>query len=486
MVYMHDPSSKKTSRRIVVYGFMTLAVVALSIALFFAMLGWRYNQNKNTFIQGGLVQFISQPSGANVQVNDIRLANKTRSKITLNPGEYNVKMTLNGYRDWEKSATIKSGTVLWLNSAHFVPNNPNTSSVFSAPAITSAAMQEDGRRIALMTDRAVPTITLLEANDDTPTPKVVTVPDTLYKNAAKSSFEIIKQSGDSRRLLLKHTFNDGAAEWLMVDQNAVDKSYVIAQDEGVSVQAVQFDPSSSDRAYVHYSDGSIRRLDLSNGERSDVVASNVQDFTLTSSGWLFYSTKPASGIVTTAYVSEGKKESRTIQTLATDQPAHIAAGRYFDTFYTLTAVNEQATLRAYETFPSSDSKDAFKPRDTTVIRTSTPISFASFKANGRFAVLQQARMQTVYDIDLKKKSDVAIEGLTTDLMKPLQWLGTFHFWNDVTGFARQYEFDGTNQQPITEVTPGYPAAYSPNQKYFYTIRTTDSGVSLQRTLMVLN
>ena len=128
----------------------------------------------------------------------------------------------------------------------------------------------------------------------------------------------------------------------------------------------------------------------------------------------------------------------------------------------------------------------FKPRDTTVIRTSTPISFASFKANGRFAVLQQARMQTVYDIDLKKKSDVAIEGLTTDLMKPLQWLGTFHFWNDATGFARQYEFDGTNQQPITEVTPGYPAAYSPNQKYFYTIRTTDSGVSLQRTLMVLN
>ena len=355
MVYMHDPSSKKTSRRIVVYGFMTLAVVALSIALFFAMLGWRYNQNKNTFIQGGLVQFISQPSGANVQVNDIRLANKTRSKITLNPGEYNVKMTLNGYRNWEKSATIKSGTVLWLNSAHFVPNNPSTSSVFSAPAITSAAMQEDGRRIALMTDRAVPTITLLEANDDTPTPKIITVPDTLYKNADKSSFEIIKQSGDSRRLLLKHTFNDGAAEWLVVDQNAVDKSYVIAQDEGISVQAVQFDPSSSDRAYVHYSDGSIRRLDLSNGERSDVVASNVQDFTLTSSGWLFYSTKPASGIVTTAYVSEGKKESRTIQTLTTDQPAHIAAGRYFDTFYTLTAVNEQATLRAYETFPSNYS-----------------------------------------------------------------------------------------------------------------------------------
>lgn len=483
---MHNPPTKKAAHRIAVYGFMTLAVVALSVALFFAMLGWRYNQNKNTFVQGGLVQFISQPSGANVQVNDIRLANKTRSKITLNPGDYTVKMSLNGYRDWEKNASIKSGTVLWLNSAHFVPNKPTTSSIFKSPTITSAAMQEDGRRIALMTDRTVPAITLFETNDDTPEPKVITVPNTLYQKTDKSSFDIIKQSGDGRRILLKHTFADNATEWLVVDQGSVDKSYVIPQDEGLSIEAVQFDPSSSDRAYVQYSDGSIRRLDLSSGERSDVVASNVHDFTLTSSGWLFYSTKPINGTVTTGYVSQDKKEMRIMQTFSTDKPVHVAAGRYFDTFYTLTTVSDKATLRAYNSFPSSDSDEAFKSLATTTIRTPTPITFTGFKADGRFVVLQQARMQTVYDIDLKKQSNVAIEGLAADMVKPMQWLGTFHFWNDATGFARQYEFDGTNQQSITEVTPGYPAAYSPNQKYFYTIRVTDEGASLQRTLMILN
>ena len=465
---------------------MTFAVGGLSIALFFAMLGWRYNQNQQTFVQGGLVQFISQPSGANVQVNDIRLANKTRSKITLNPGNYTVKMTLNGYRDWEKRASVKSGTVLWLNSAHFVPNQPRTTSVFDAPTITSVAMQEDGRRVALMTNRATPTITLLEANDDTPNPKTITVPETVYKKSATSSFDIVKQSGDSRRILLKHTYDNAMTEWIVVDQGSVEKSYAIAQDENISVQAVQFDPSSSDRAYVQYTDGSIRRLDLSNGERSPVLATNVYDFTLTSSGWLFYSTKPTEGVVTTAYMSQGEDEARTIQTISSDQPVGIAAGRYFDTFYTLTTNDRQATLRAYNSFPSSNSKDAFASIKTTTLQTPSPITFASFKADGRFAVLQQARTQSVYDIDLEKQSDVEIEGLTTDLTSPLQWLGTFHFWNDATGTARQYEFDGSNQQPITDVTPGFSAAYSPNQKYFYTIRNTDKGASLQRTLMVVN
>ena len=64
----HQPSKRKLLiRRIVSYGFMTVAVVVLVTVLVFVMLGYRYNGNDGKIEQGGLVQFDTQPNGGNWQ-----------------------------------------------------------------------------------------------------------------------------------------------------------------------------------------------------------------------------------------------------------------------------------------------------------------------------------------------------------------------------------------------------------------------------------
>jgi hypothetical protein len=481
---MTHVKKRETIRRVVVYTIMVTAILSLTTILLLLMLGYRYNKGDNNFVQGGLVQFNSQPTGASVRVGTADLASRTRSKITLNPGEYKVRMTLAGYRDWEKTATVYSGTVLWLNYAQFVPTDPQTNSVFETPKLASVAMQEQGRRIALLQDAAVPTITTVVANDDQVAPKSLSLPTASFAASNTHAFSLEKLSGDNKHLLVKHQY-DAGVEWLIVDLDDATKSYAISSDVANQIASVQFDPSAEDAAYALFVDGSVRKVSLGNGEQSEVLLRNVADFTLTSSGSLFYTTRPSAGAVSTGYLTKNKTESRTIDTFQSDESIHIAAGKYFNTFYVATSLGSNTTIKAYDTFPESDSETALVAKSQKNVTTKSPVTLLSFKADARLVAIQQARSLTVYDVDLAKQSDIALKGVTQDISKPIEWLNAFHFWNDASGSARQYEFDGANQEDITKVASGFSAAYSQNKRYFYTIGKTEQGFSLQRTRMVL-
>ena len=480
---MHS-SKKHIARRIVVYSLMITISLTLATSLLLIMLGYRFNQSSQQFVQGGLVQFISQPSGASVKVGTADLANRTRSKITLNPGDYRVKMMLDGYRDWQKDITVKAGTVQWLNSAQFVPLNPETTAVYDMSSLGSVAMQEEGRRIALIEKAVQPTITLINTNDDQPEPKQITLSPETYTGGEKHRFTLETLSGDNRHLTLRHTVDDDK-QWMMVDMDDPSRSYVIAKSSGQSVIAVQFDPSSNSRAYVQYADGAIRSLSISDGRLSEVIVGDVNTFSLTSEGELFYTTRPTNGSVSTGYVSQGKTVGRTLASYATDVPVRIAAGEYYGTIYVVTSVGKTTKIEEFSSYPESDSITDIVPLRTRSIDTPNSISFLSFKADGRLIALQQARAMTTYDLDLEKTSNIPLVGQKTDLKEPLEWLNSFHFWSDAGSLLRQYEFDGTNQETITTVTSGYMAAYSQNKKYMYTISKNEQGVSLQQTLMVL-
>lgn len=481
---MTHAKKRETIRRVVVYTIMVTAILSLTTILLLLMLGYRYNKGDNNFIQGGLVQFNSQPTGASVRVGSADLASRTRSKITLNPGEYKVRMTLNGYKDWEKTATVQPGTVLWLNYAQFVPAAPQTTGVFETQKLASVAMQEQGRRIALLQDAGVPTITTVATNDDQISPKPITLPVSSYAASSTHAFSLEKLSGDNKHLLVKHQY-DAGVEWLIVDLDDATKSYAITSDVANQITGVQFDPSSADTAYALFVDGSVRKVSVDNGEQSEVLLRNVADFTLTSSGSIFYTTRRAEGVVSTGYLTKGKTESRTIDSFKSDEPIHIAAGKYFSTFYIATSLGSNTTINAYETFPESDSETELVATSQKNITTTAPVTLLSFKADARLVAIQQARSLTVYDVDLSRQSDIALKGVAQDISKPIEWLNAFHFWNDGSGSARQYEFDGGNQEDITPVAPGFSAAYSQNKRYFYTINKTEQGFSLQRTRMVL-
>ncbi len=471
-------------RRIVSYTLMVVAVIGIATVLIFLMLGYRFNRYNGTIQQGGLVQFISQPSGASIKVGDIILAKKTRAKITLTPGDYLVTMQKAGYQDWKKNVVVKAGAVLWLNSARFVPNNPKTTSVLDMKTLDS--MSARGNMMALLQAKTTPTITLVNISGDTIKTEDVTVPSSLLPQVKTKTTPAYKL-GDwlsNRYVLLERTVA-GVSDWIVVDTDSPDQSIMIGASKNHLPLEVVSDPRSSGALLVRYSDGTVAQEVISSQNVTKLPLENVATM-MSDNDTLFYVTTPHAGQVSSGYLTLGSTRARTLRTYETDKTVQISSGEYFSTRYIATSVGTTTYIDQIESLPSSDDQSpAVEATPLKTITTPSGVLFSGFKASGRFVILQQKDGLTTFDIELMKQSDTPIVGVE-HLSSQLKWLDQFHFWSDANGYMRQYEFDGTNQVDIVAVAPGFAADYSSNGKYLYTIGKSATGFSLQQTKMILN
>ena len=91
-------SERKTWMRTAVYTFMTLSVTVIVSLLMLVVLGYQFNQKDGKLEQGGLLQFYSIPTGAQVTLDEMKLGSLTNTKTTVDSGNHFVTFSDNGYR----------------------------------------------------------------------------------------------------------------------------------------------------------------------------------------------------------------------------------------------------------------------------------------------------------------------------------------------------------------------------------------------------
>lgn len=472
--------------RVIRMTIMVLAIIVLTTFLFFIMLGYRFNRENGTIQQGGLVQFISQPTGARVTVGSAQLSSLTRSKITLYPGEYLVKMERDGYDTWQKNITVRAGTVLWLDSARLIPTTRTTTPVRTLAALDDMLVRGNGENIALMLDNAKPTLDIVPLTDgDKVTSREITVPANIVapgKKAAKHTYSLLEWSRNNRHLIMKHNYGK-EQEFLIVDTEASEKTIAIkAIDTAIPVEVV-FDPRSTTDTLVRYSDGTVR---LVTSERtSDPILDNIATMTIAKGTTIVYSTLPAEGVVKTGYLTLGRTKPKDIASYTTKLPVHVALGDYYYDDYLATSVGDSATIEKIPELPASDSEAAVEKTVIAQFKLEGVPLEASVRNKGRLMAFAGATQMVTYDIELGTKAQAVIQG-DVRLSEEPEWLDNQHFWSDANGNLRQYEYDGSNQADIVEVAQGFSAVYTSSGKYLYSIAKTSDGYALQRTMMILN
>lgn len=450
---------------------MTVAVVGATVILILLTLGYRLNFTNGTIRQGGLVHFISQPSGADVMVDDLRLSNKTRSKITLYPGNYQVRMQREGYQTWQKRVEVKAGAVLWLNSALLIPTQPKTTELYKPTTLVSTAFRADGKYVALLQDATKPQLDVITIDRDTVQKKdTITLPESSYQKAKKHQFALAAWDEDSRWLLVKHQYGS-AYEWIVVNTEDPAKVATIA---GTTARQVLFDPRSNDSIIVRSSDGLVRTVQLSSGKQSDVLVPNTANMQLGSDNVLTYTTIPTKDQVSLGYLTLGASKGRVIRTwnVPRGQSAQFAQGTYFRNQYIASSSGTEVAIERVTALPASDSDDPLQFEAIKTLSVPQPVEGIRMEGQGRFVAAQHGASLTVYDLELAREYTTPIgdtDSATNKQSSPLKWLDPFHFWDTSTGFLRQYEFDGTNQVSVVAVKKGSEAGYSSNYEYLYTI-----------------
>jgi len=460
---------------------MTSAVLLLVTLLVFVMLGYRFNRDTSTIEQGGLVQFASRPTDANVTIGKAKLADLTPSKITVNPGNYDVSINRKGYMPWKKNVDVRSGEVLWLNYAQLVPNRITTKQLTRFEALAGALSAPNGDRFALIEDASKPVITFADITGDTPRLTRITLPTSVFPTDKTSTITLSKWANDSDRLLVDLTYGT-TTERLLVDRRDAEKTVNLSRRYAPDIAEAMFDPRSSDRLIIRDAKGELRTLNTANDTLSSVLASSVSYMSLyKNDAILIVRTEPDGG-QSVGYISLGSDKVRVIKRIATTEKTFVAVADYFSEPHLAITVGSQLDIYRLRQLPSSESDGSISM--TRLFNSALPASaeHLSIRTSGRFVLAQYAGGLQTYDVELAKQSITSFKAPVTG---ELRWLDKYHFYLTDGKQLEVVEFDGANPHRITDLTTAFDAVQSDDGKYIYTIGATEKGYAIQRSLLIL-
>jgi len=133
------------SKRWISLSFITLAILAITTTAILIAKGYRFDRTTGTIKGTGIISVTSIPSGAIIYLNG-KLQTASGSTINdLDPGNYHLKVTKEGFSSWEKEVTVQSEQVTLLNVTLF-PSAPDLKPM-TFSGISNPALSPDGQRI---------------------------------------------------------------------------------------------------------------------------------------------------------------------------------------------------------------------------------------------------------------------------------------------------------------------------------------------------
>lgn len=483
MSYMYRAPSKRRQlvKRIVVYSLMTTGVALLVTFLVFIMLGYRFNRDTSTIQQGGLVQFASRPIDASVTIGKAALGDLTPSKVTINPGNYDVSMTKRGYQGWSKNVDVKSGEVLWLNYTQLVPNDVKTEQLTQFETLSDVKSSPNGDRFALIADATKPVVSFLDITGSTPKQTSLTLPADVLPEGKSPTYALSSWATDSDRILVTMTY-DATVERLLVDRRDVGRTVNISKSYQADIAEAMFDPRSSERVIIRTSTGDVRIIDTAADSVSSVIASNVTSMLLFDDDAILLVQSVAEGGQTVGYVSLGSNEVREIKRIASAEKTTLAIAEYFYEPHVAIATGSHLDVLKADSLPSSKSDAAISM--TNVYSATLPgiVDHLSIRTGGRFVVAQYAGGVQTYDLELDKQ---VLTSFKVPVVGELRWLDKYHFYVTSGSDLQVMEFDGANAHSIAAMTTTFDAVQSDDGKYIYSFTKTENGFALQRSRMII-
>lgn len=459
-----------------VYMTMTILVVGIVGMLVLLTLGYDFDSKSGRLEQGGLIQLDSRPRGATVTFDGNRLGSTTSTKLTATSGDHSVTMQRTGYREWQKQISLRHGEVLWLNYARLIPTSLSPEPLTTYTTATRSSASANAKWYVISRDDGSPVLDRYDLSRDDARMQQVTIPNDIYTAPTEGRaqlFEPISWASNNRLLLVRHTYDDGVAEWLTVDVEDPSNSRNLTRQLGIQVKQIMFSANDASRLYIVTSAHELREIRLGEMSLSRVLADNIDSVAVADSDTLTYQTiADAHGERSVGYYTDGAARPRVIESFAdSTQPLRVTLGKYFGDHYIAIMYGTRTTIQRTN-LPSSASTSNYTMQRIAEVDAPAGATL-SISSNQRFIVAENATSFAVYDLELKKYTTTAIDGVAP-AHAPLRWLDPYHVWSMRDGVMRMYEFDGANIETLASgVVPSSDATLAQDGKYLYYM-TTDA------------
>jgi len=475
-------------RRVITYIIMTFAVLVIVTGTILFILGYRLDSDKGSLEQGALVQFDSAPNGAMISIDGTQIGSRTPAKQSIVAGSHSFNVTRDQYQPWNKSLNVKAGTLTWLDYIRLVPKKLEPQSVANFSTVYGAKSSPDNKWMMVQERADAPTMQLLDLRAQEVKTTAITLPAALYSEPATEnvSHSFAMQSWDTggRYLLVKHSFAD-KSEYIVVDTQDVATSVNVSRALGVSLTDAKF-AGTSGNILFGLSEGTIRKLDLSNATISRALVTNVTSFDIFETNILTYvGTNPTDATQQVAGVyRDGDSEPYVLRTVkALDMPLSIDATSYYNDDFVAIAEGTKVTILKGR-YPTSNDADTSSLATYAEFSAAAKVDLLSFSGEGNFLVAQSGLSFVGYEIEYMRFTNALVTTSETQA-HTLSWLDDAYLYAVYDGHLSIREFDGTNVHVIMPMEPGFDATLSQNGRFLYGISKSGETYQLQRVRMIL-
>jgi hypothetical protein len=485
-----DPKRKKASRRRLLIGYVLMAV-AIALATFILLLtayGFDIDHKTGSVIQNGIVYVDTQPDGANIYVDGKQHSDTTSARLNLREGQYTIKLTKQGYRDWQRTFFLDGGQIQRIVYPLLIPNTltPADVKVYDvAPSLTTQS--PDRHWILVQQPGQTYAFDMYDGGDTETAPTTLTIPATILTEATSAaSLKIVEWSNDNRHFLVDRTYGDGSKhEFLVIDRQTPEQSVSINTVLGISPTKVSLRDKKADQIYfVEGTTNILRSGDTKSRTISAPLISGVLSYKSYSDNLILYATQENVEAGRTEFKIREDDKTYTLKTVPEGSVYLTDLSKYDGNWYYALGSNTDDAVYIYK-----NPLDILKGKNggaltvASVLRVTNP-QFVSFSANVQFVSVQSGKNLMTYDIETDRQFTLKLSQ-DIPLAQQIKWMDGNRFAYASGNQTYMVDFDGSNPQALV---PGLGGLENPifdrDYELLYTIapsvKTTDK-FALTRT-----
>lgn len=457
-------------------GYVLIAVAVVLGARILVYQAYGFGLGKNgAIIQNGLLFFSSQPNPANIYVNGQPESVTTNTRLLLPAGIYHVKLTRNGYRDWQRTVELDGGSVQHFDYPLLIPSSLTVKKIQNFTVGPGLMTQSLDHRWLLVEDAGSMTdFKVYDLKNPAKPPAAISLPASLLAKAAGSeSWQLDGWADDNQHVLLQHVY-DGKAEFIMLDRINPDQSVNLNTSLGANPTKLTLKNKKYDQYYLYDAAGTLQTASLK-GTPVTPVLQHVLAYQSYGNDTLLYVTGDGARSGSVLVKMRVGGQASTIRSLPDSTTYLVDLTTYSGTMYV--AAGDKADNKVYiykDPVGQLASQPSHAVVPSQVLHVPQP-DYLSFSPNAQFVMISNGNYFGVYDIENDN-------GYNYTAPEPMDGPQTHANWMDGNrldyvsgGKLVIFDYDGTNHQTLSAAGAQYLPAFAPDYKDVYSLAPAAGG-----------
>ena len=457
---MHHINIRNKRRRLIKlylsYFVIAGILIVLTLVLVLVAAGYDYDRRSGEVIQNGVLLLETEPEDASVYIDGRREDDVTPSRFALPEGTYDVRVELEGYRNWQSQVMVMGSQVTWLYYPLLVPQVIETESLGSVDGLNFVEIDDESELLVLHRHSKLNELLVYQINDEEPVATRVVLPEGLFvqdeDEKLVGSLSFIEWSSDASYMLLNYTHED-STHTLLIDLGNPNRSVDVDKKVGVHIDDAFFG-ARDNRVFVRL--GSVlREYDIGSGGAPNSLFSEFNDYAVEDRDvWV----QRVGSTVSDNGVFRLSQPDQPVILFEQDERFSLLASNY-ESKPNIALVGD-GTVQLY----TDVQNEAEENVPEKVIQLVTPNAKVEFSKHGRFLAVYESNNTLVYDLETQREYEFQVESTGV-----LGWFDAQRFYYSRDNLLYILDFTGENVYQIASFEPDWGAFINEARDSIFTI-----------------